>query len=243
MLAERRLRKYLEGDLSAEAAAEIEAWIEKDPEVRALHDKLAAEYEQGPSLFHRKRRETGPRRGSRIRATTLLPGLGALILILVLAQHWYSRPGSNSTFTFAGGNAEDLDLLYRSESGWRYLDANFRAGDSLAFKNSGEGPVYLSVWGIWNRDEEPHAERLYRTDAPLPPGKDSERSASVVAGKDAGALVYLAVFYDSLSSPDLKPESVIRILKEEALPADQAFKGRYQAFAVPRAGASKPGSE
>ncbi len=239
MLAERRLRKYLEGDLSPEAAAEVEAWVEKNDDVRALHDKLAAEYEKGPSLFHRKRRDTGPRRGSRIRASTLLPGLGALILILVLAQHWYSRPGSNSTFTFAGGNSEDLDLLYRSESGWRYLDAGFRAGDSLAFKNSGQGPIFLSVWGVWSQGEKPQAKLLYRAEAPLAPGEDSERTASAAGGEVDGGLVYLAAFYDTLPVPDLGAEKVIRILNEEKLAPDQEFKGRYQSFAVPRAAGSR----
>jgi hypothetical protein len=239
MIAERRLRKFLEGELSEAAEAEVKAWIEKNPDVQILHDKLVAEYENGPSLFHRKRAKPHPRRGSRIRASTLLPGLGALILVLVLAQHWYSRPGSNSTFTFAGGNGQDVDLLYLSKSGWRYLDADFRYSDSLAFKNSGPRPIFFSVWGIWAKEDQPHALKLYKPDSPLEPGTDSERTTAIQNQLPANTtLRYLSIFYDSLPLPDLEGDQVIRQLSaDESSPLPLPY--RYQAFAVPQAGASQ----
>src|SRR6187549_3162215 len=134
MLTDLHLQKYLQGMLSKQDERELEAILEKNPEMKARLEVLKNQSEVlGKPAWQRILLEKGNRSGSRTRYTTLLPALLMLVVVLMVAQHWFSRPGENSTFTMSDGNGSAVELLYDAASGWRYLDAGYKAGDSLTF--------------------------------------------------------------------------------------------------------------
>ncbi len=133
MLTDLRLQKYLMGQLSSAEEKELEDLMEKNPE---LKQRLAELEERGlvtRPMWERSQLERKSRRGSKVRYTTILPALLILLLVMMLAAHWFAKPGGNSTFIRAGGNGTAVELLYGSARGWRHLDAGFKPGDSLTF--------------------------------------------------------------------------------------------------------------
>src|SRR5690606_4465241 len=100
------------GLLSDEEAREVEALLEKSPELKARLETLKSRSEvTGRPTWERVLLGRRNRRGSRTRATILLPLLLAIGIILALSGHWFSPPGGNSTFTLADGNGTALELI------------------------------------------------------------------------------------------------------------------------------------
>lgn len=157
MLTDLHLQKYLQGLLSKQEEQELEAIIGKNPEMQARLEVLKNQSEVlGKPAWQRILLEKGNRSGSRTRYTTLLPALLMLVVVLMVAQHWFSRPGANSTFTMNEGNGSAVELLYNAASGWRYLDAGYKAGDSLTFSIRDEGSYHVAVAVVYG--DGPDAE-------------------------------------------------------------------------------------
>lgn len=156
MLTDLHLQKYLDGELSEEEEKEIEALIEKSPELKARLEALENKSQvMGKPTWQRVREHRHARRGSRTRYTIMLPGLLILVVILMVSQHWFSKPGQNSTFTMSGGNGKAIELLYNSEKGWRYVDADFKPADSLSIAVRDAGTYHVSVVAVYGRSETP----------------------------------------------------------------------------------------
>jgi hypothetical protein len=215
MLTDLRLRKYLEGLLSEEDAREVEALLEKSPELKARLESLKARSEvAGRPMWERVLMGRKDRRGSRTRATILLPLLLAIGVILALSGHWFSPPGENSTFTLADGNGTSLELLYDSESGWRFLDAGYRAGDSLSFSVRDSGSWHVAVLAIYGRGNEARVATLW---ADSPDRRYSRESAKPTflpeASAGTGRPGRIVVFYDDVPLPELPAERVLDIVE------------------------------
>jgi hypothetical protein len=166
MLTDLHLQKYLDGELSEEEAGEVEAMLEKSPELKARLEALENQSQVvGKPTWQRMREHRHARRGSRTRYTIMLPALLILVVVLMVAQHWFSRPGQNSTFTMAGGNGKAIELLYDSQKGWRYLDADFKPGDSLSFSVRDTGAYHVAVTAVYGKDPGAETAVLW-SDAP-----------------------------------------------------------------------------
>ncbi len=166
MLTDLHLHKYLEGMLSDAENQEVEALIEKNPVMKARLETLKNQsLVLGKPTWQRVLLERGNRSGSRTRYTTLLPALLMLVVVLMVTQHWFAKPGENSTFTMSGGNGEAMELLYNSTSGWRYLDVGFRPGDTLSFSVRDGGSHHVAVYAIYGKGEGATVTRPFKDDA------------------------------------------------------------------------------
>ena len=247
MLTDLYLQKYLDGELSEEDEKELEARLEKDPELQARLEALENQSQVlGQHGWQRMRKGRHARKGSRTRYTTMLPALLFLILVLMVAEHWFSRPGENSTFTMSGGNGSSVELLYNSQTGWRYLDKGYAPADSLTFSVRDKGSYHVAVAAIYGTG--PDAEvmmawpdapgRAYDAKAPKPIFRPFSATAAAAesASRDAGAEVapsQIIVFYDDAPLPELP---AARILDLAATRPDQAGGEdfRYQVFSAGR---------
>lgn len=218
MLTDLRLQKYLQGLLSDEDAREVEALIAKSPEMQARLEALKSQSEiVGRPMWQRVLLDRKSRHGgSRTRATILLPLLLVVAVVLMLGGHWFSKPGVNSTFTMADGNGTALEVLYNSASGWRYLDAGFRGGDSLTFSVRDGGSYHVAVMSIFGRGKDAEVvplladgrERRFDRQTPKPaflPGDASH----------AGRPHQIIVFYDDTPLPELSAVRVLDIVESK----------------------------
>jgi hypothetical protein len=236
MLTDLHLQKYLQGMLSKQDEKELEAILEKNPEMKARLEVLKNQSEVlGKPAWQRIMLEKGNRSGSRTRYTTLLPALLMLIVVLMVAQHWFSRPGENSTFTMNEGNGSAVELLYNAASGWRYLDAGYKAGDSLTFSIRDQGNYHVAVAVMYGAGPDaevamslPDApDRSYDKKSPKPiflPASKSGRAPSdsspvtaagskePSAGPTAVVPSQIIVFYDEAPLPELSDTFVRELL-------------------------------
>lgn len=212
MLTDLRLHKYLEGLLSEEEEKEVEAMLAKNPELQARLEALKNQSQVlGKPTWQRLLAGRGSRRGSRTRYTTLLPALLMLMVVLMVTQHWFARPGENSTFTMNGGNGSALELLYNAPSGWRYLDKDFKPTDSLSISVRDTGVYHVAVMAVYGRGPEAQVVAL------LPDGPDrtyaKSSSKPVFTLKDAAqAPSQIIVFYHDKPLPELSDATVLDIL-------------------------------
>lgn len=215
MLTDLRLQKYLQGLLSDEDAKELETYIERNPEVKARLEALKTQSEiVGRPMWQRILLDRkGRHGGSRTRTTLILPLLIVVAVVLALGGHWFSKPGENSTFTLAGGNGTALELLYDSPSGWRYLDASFRHGDSLTLSVRDGGPWFVAVLAISGRGKEALVRALW-TDSTHSFSK-SGPTPSFLASPEPGGLPprQIVVFYDDTPLPELSAPRVLDIVE------------------------------
>lgn len=214
MLTDLRLQKYLQGLLSEEDAQEIEALIEKNPEVKARLEAMKSQSEiVGRPMWQRVLLDRKTRHGgSRTRTTILLPLLLFIAVVLTLGGHWFSRPGENSTFTLAGGNGTALELLYNARSGWRYLDAGYREGDSLTFSIRDNGRYHVAVHAVYGRGKEAEVVPLWADTVQKVYDKSAAKPA-FLAGKDGrGRPRQIVVFYDDTPLPELPASRVLDIV-------------------------------
>ena len=236
MLTDLHLQKYLQGMLSKQDEQELEAILEKNPEMKARLEVLKNQSEVlGKPAWQRILLEKGNRSGSRTRYTTLLPALLMLVVVLMVAQHWFSRPGENSTFTMNEGNGSAVELLYNSASGWRYLDAGYKAGDSLTFSIREEGRFHVAVAAVYGAGPDaevavslPDApDRVFDKNSPkpvflpasksIPAPSESDTGTSAIskdssAGPTAVGPSQIIVFYDDAPLPELSEARVRELL-------------------------------
>jgi hypothetical protein len=242
MLTDLRLQKYLLGQLSSEEEKELEALLEKNPDLKRRLAELEERSLVTRPMWERAHLERKSRRGSKVRYTTVLPALLILLLVLMLAAHWFSRPGGNSTFIRAGGNGVAVELLYGSAQGWRYLDAGFKPGDSLTFAIRDDGKYSVGVFEIYPGIPEPFVEEVWKS----PEGaRYSRRDAEPIfsslpqSGRELKTFPsYLAVVYDTGSLASLAPEDLPALLREGGGGGrNPAF--RYQIFNMPAADSAR----
>jgi hypothetical protein len=191
MLTDLHLQKYLQGMLSKQDEQELEAILEKNPEMKARLEVLKNQSEVlGKPAWQRILLEKGNRSGSRTRYTTLLPALLMLVVVLMVAQHWFSRPGENSTFTMNEGNGSAVELLYNAASGWRYLDAGYRPGDSLTFSIRDQNSYHVAVAAVYGSGPDAEvamslpdaADRTFDQKSPKPVFLPASKSAAAPNG-------------------------------------------------------------
>jgi hypothetical protein len=215
MLTDLHLQKYLDGELSEEDEKELEARLEKDPELKARLEALENQSQVvGQHAWQRYRKGRHARRGSRTRYTTMLPALLFLIVVLMVARHWFVRPGENSTFTLSGGNGNAVELLYDAPTGWRYLDKEYAAGDSLTFSVRDTGSYHIAVAAVFGDGAEaevafawPDApDRAYDQKAKKPVFIPTSRTAPGAAPSR------IIVFYDDAPLPELPAARVLDLL-------------------------------
>jgi hypothetical protein len=232
MLTDLRLQKYLQGLLSEEDAKEVEALVSKNPDMQARLEALKNQSEiVGRPMWQRVLLDRKTRHGgSRTRTTILLPLLIVVAVILLLGGHWFSKPGTNSTFTMAGGNGTALELLYNSSTGWRYLDAGFRGGDSLTFSIRDSGRYHVAVHAIFGSGREAEVVPIFQGGPEKRFGKEGEKPV-FVAGKadDAPRPAQILVFYDDTPLPDLSAARVLDILETKGNERG-GMDFRYQIF-------------
>jgi hypothetical protein len=248
MLTDLHLTKYLQGLLSDKESKELEAMLEKNPEMKARLEVLKNQSEVlGKPAWQRIHLERGSRTGSRTRYTTLLPALLMLVVVLMLAQHWFSRPGENSTFTMSGGNGSGLELLYDSPKGWRYLDAEYKPTDSLTFSVRDEAKYHVAVAAVFGRGPDaevvmawPDApDRVYDAKSPKPvflPVSSSVQADSAHAGTGAHGQVapdQILVFYDDAPLPELPGPRILDLLSSQGNERG-GLEFQYQVFSAGR---------
>lgn len=214
MLTDLRLQKYLQGLLSDAEAKEVEALMEKNPEMKARLEALKTQSEVlGKPMWQRVLLGRKSRHGSRTRSTILLPLLVVVAVILMLSGHWFSKPGENSTFTLAGGNGTALELLYNAQTGWRYLDAGFRGGDSLTFAIRDEGSYHVAVLSIFGRGRDAEVVPVLN---PSNSRYDKAMAKPTFLPGDAShdqRPSQIIVFYDDNPLPELPASRVLDILE------------------------------
>lgn len=228
MLTDLHLQKYLQGMLSKQDELELEAILEKNPAMKARLEELKNQSEVlGKPAWQRILLEKNNRSGSRTRYTTLLPALLMLVVVLMVAQHWFSRPGENSTFTMNEGNGSAVELLYNASSGWRYLDADYKPGDSLTFSIRDHGSYHVAVAVVYGAGPDaevvmslPDApDRRFDGKSPKPvflPASESKTSADSTGDPSAGPTVLapsqIIVFYDDNPLPEMTGARVRELL-------------------------------
>ena len=226
MLTDLRLHKYLEGLLSDEESKEVEALLAKNPDMQAHLESLKNQSQVlGKPTWQRVLLHRGTRRGSRTRYTTLLPALLMLMVVLMVTQHWFSRPGENSTFTMNSGNGTALELLYNSTSGWRYLDKDFKPADSLSISVRDAGTYHVEVVAVFGRGPDAQVvplladapDRIYAKSSSKPvftlrdPANPAE-NAGANPPAERSAPSQIIVFYRDKPLPELSGATVLDIL-------------------------------
>lgn len=233
MLTDLHLQKYLQGRLSAQEEKELEAMLEKNP---ALKQRLSELEDRGSvtrPMWERTRLDRKSRHGSRVRYTTVLPALLILLLIVTLSSHWFSKPGSNSTFMRIGGNGAAVELLYGTARGWRFLDAGFKAGDSLTFAIRDGEKYAIRIYGIYPGMPEPVAVEIWRSPGEQRYGsRDLEPVFSSSPREEKVNPRYFAVVYDTASLDQLSAEEVPSLLHDGS-GGGRTPAFRYQVFRVP----------
>jgi hypothetical protein len=204
--------------LSDEEAKEVEAMLAKSPEMAARLEELKAQSDiVGRPMWRRVLLDRKTRHGgSRTRATLLLPLLLIIAVVITLGGHWFSRPGENSTFTLSGGNGTALEVLYNSATGWRYLDAGFRSGDSLTFSVRDDGAYHVAVYSVYGRGREAEVLPLL-ADSPEKTFNRQSPKPAFLPGDAAhpGKPAQIIVFYDDTPLPELPPHRVLDILESK----------------------------
>jgi len=247
MLTDLRLQKYLLGQLSSEEEKELEELLEKNPELKRRLGELEERGLVTRPMWERTHLERKSRRGSKVRYTTILPALLILLIVLMLASHWFSRPGGNSTFIRLGGNGVAVELLYGSAQGWRYLDAGFKPGDSLTFAVRDDRKYSIRIFGIYAGMPEPVAEEIWKSpesarygshDAEpifpsLPPPSPTQPQRDLKTPPR-----FLVVVYDSGSLESLTLEDLPALLREGG-GGGRVPAFHYQIFNVPAPDSSR----
>ncbi|MEO7424365.1 MAG: hypothetical protein ABI036_04210 [Fibrobacteria bacterium] len=219
MLTDLHLQKYLQGMLSDKEDKEMEAILAKNPELMARLEALKNQSEVlGKPAWQRIHLERKSARGSRTRYTTLLPALLLLVVVLMVAQHWFSRPGENSTFTMSGGNGAGVELLYESPSGWRYLDAGYKGTDSLTFSVRIAGSFHVAVASVYGNGPDAEvflvwpdaADRVYDQKSAKPIFLPVYRSVNHPTTPLLPTQIM--VFYDEAPLPDLTGARILDLL-------------------------------
>jgi anti-sigma factor RsiW len=236
MLTDLYLQKYLDGELSEEDEKELEARLEKDPELKARLEALENQSQvMGQRAWQRSRKGRHARRGSRTRYTTMLPALLFLILVLMVARHWFVRPGENSTFTLSGGNGNAVEVLYNAPSGWRYLDKEYAAGDSLTFSVRDAASYHVAVAAVFGDGSDAEVafpwqdvpDRAYDQKAQKPVFLPTSRTAPGAAPSR------IIVFYDEKPLPELTPARVLDLLSSQGSERG-GLEFKYQVFSAGR---------
>jgi hypothetical protein len=241
MLTDLHLQKYLQGMLSEKESKELEAILEKNPDMKARLEVLKNQSEVlGKPAWQRIHLERSTRRGSRTRYTTLLPALLMLVVVLMVAQHWFARPGQNSTFTMSGGNGSALELLYNAKTGWRYLDAGYKPTDSLTFSIRADGKFHVAVAAVYGSGPDAEvfmawpdtADRLYDQKSPKPVFLPVYRP-NVSAPADPVAATQIVVFYDDAPLPELSGARILDLLSSHGNERG-GLDFQYQVFSAGR---------
>ncbi|MBW8888207.1 MAG: hypothetical protein JF616_10670 [Fibrobacteres bacterium] len=236
MLTDLHLQKYLDGELSEEDEKELEARLEKDPDLKARLEALENQSQVvGQHAWQRFRKGRRSRHGSRTRYTTMLPALLFLIVVLLVAKHWFARPGENSTFIMSGGNGKSVEVLYDSPAGWRYLDKDYAAGDSLTLSVRDTGAYHVAVEAVFGTGQDaevveawPDApERVYGQQGKKPVFLAASRSAPGVAPAQ------IVVFYDDKPLPPLGAARILEILSSHGNERG-GIEFHYQVFSAGR---------
>ena len=233
MLTDLRLRKYLLGRLSRSEEKELEALMESNPDLKSRLEELR--HNERVALrpaWERMILERNEKHGSRVRYTTILPALLMLVLILVLASHWFNKPGANSTFLLAGNTGSSVDILYGSKFGWRYFDAGFRPGDSLTFSVRDSGRYMVRIYGVYDGLPDPVVEEIWASSEGV---RYSKHDAKPVFGfvptsVPKSAPKYLAVVYDTATFHP-PAEELLDLWTNDQSPRAPSY--RYQVLRVP----------
>ena len=236
MLTDLHLQKYLDGELSEEDEQELEARLGKDPELQARLEALESQSQVvGRHAWQRFRKGRRARRGSRTRYTTMLPALLFLILVLMVARHWFARPGESSTFTLSGGNATGIELLYDSPKGWRYLDQEYGAGDSLTFSVRDTGTYHVAVAAVYGTGPDAEVVEAWRDSPDRAYARGSRKPVFLPASQAApgAAPAQIAVFYSAEPLPGLSSQRILDLVLARGIEPDRlGFK--YQVFSAGR---------
>ena len=236
MLTDLHLQKYLDGELSGEDEKELEAQLEKNPELQARLEALENQSQVlGQHAWQRFRKDRHARRGSRTRYTTMLPALLFLIVVLMVASHWFAKPGENSTFTMSGGNGNSVELLYDSPSGWRYLDKEYAAGDSLTFSVRDGGSYHVAVAAIYGTGTDAEVS-MALTDSPERAfDQKGVKPVFLAQSKTAAGLApsQIIVFYDDAPLPELPAARVLDLLSSRGNERG-GLDFQYQVFSAGR---------
>ena len=217
MLIDLRLQKYLQGRLTPAEERALEVLLEKNPDLqRRLEELEQRGHTIRRPIWERLLLDKGRRKGSRVRATTFLPALLLLAVVLIVSGHWFSKPGANSTFTLNGGNGTAVELLYDSQSGWRYLDAGFRFGDSLTVSIHDDKQYHISIVAIYGQGPEAMVAPVWKTNGEQTLGnatfpKPVFRLAAVSGTGNAGPRQFV-VFYDEVPLPNLPDDRILDLL-------------------------------
>lgn len=236
MLTDLHLQKYLDGELSEEDEKELEARLEKDPELKARLEALENQSQVlGQHAWQRFRKGRRSRRGSRTRYSTMLPALLFLILVLMVASHWFSRPGENSTFIMTGGNGKSLELLYDSPQGWRYLDKGFSAGDSLTFSVRDAGAYHVAVAAVFGKGQDAEVDVLWPDAPDRIYDRQSGKPVFTAASRTAPGIPpsQIVVFYADAPLPELTAERVSDLLSSRGNERG-GTEFKYQVFSAGR---------
>ena len=246
MLTDLHLQKYLDGELSEEDEKELEAQIEKNPELKARLEAMENQSQVlGQHAWQRFRKARNERKGSRTRYTTMLPALLFLIVVLMVAEHWFARPGENSTFTMSGGNGSSVELLYDAPNGWRYLDKGYEPADSLTFSVRDGGKYHVAVAAVYGLGPDAEvvmawpdaAERAYDQKSAKPVFLPRSRAASAdtVSRDGTGGIApsQIVVFYHDAPLPELPAARILDLLASHGSEQGGA-EFRYQVFSAGR---------
>ncbi len=236
MLTDLHLQKYLDGELSEADEKELEAQLEKNPELMARLEALENQSQVlGQHAWQRFRKARHARKGSRTRYTTMLPALLFLIVVLMVANHWFAKPGENSTFTMSSGTGNSVELLYDSPAGWRYLDKDYGAGDSLTISVRDAGRYHVAVAAVYGEGPEAEvvvswpdaAERSYDQKS----AKPVFRAGSLAS--PGAAPSQIVVFYDDAPLPELPASRVLELVSTRGNERG-GLDFRYQIFSAGR---------
>lgn len=243
MLTDLRLQKYLEGRLSRAETRELEALLEKSPELRERLEALKAEGD-GPHIGQMRRRrhlEHDVNRGSRIRTGTVLPALVLLLIVLGLASHWFAPMGSNSTFALQASTGKAIELLYDSPQGWRYFDAGFKPGDSLSFTVREPGEWHVAVMAVEVMGKEAQLLPLWASKPGQTFSKSGHKPAFISIPQAqaphasdtslAQRLRFYVAFFSQQPLPEIRPDEASDILQGVMAQRD-GNEYRFQVFTV-----------
>jgi anti-sigma factor RsiW len=236
MLTDLYLQKYLDGELSEEDEKELEARLEKDPELKARLEALENQSQVvGQHVWQRFRKGRHARRGSRTRYTTMLPALLFLILVLMVASHWFARPGENSTFTMSGGTGSAIELLYDSPNGWRYLDKDYAAGDSLTFSVRDANAYHVAVAAVYGNGSDAEVETIWPDAPDRAYDKKAKQPVFLPVSRTAPGVApsQIVVFYDDAPLPELPPARVLDLLSSRGNERG-GLDFQYQVFSAGR---------
>jgi hypothetical protein len=135
----------------------------------------------------------------------------------------------------SGGNGDAVEVLYDSQGGWRYLDKDFAAGDSLTFSVRDAGAYHVAVAAVFGNGPDAEVEFAWPDAPDRVYGQNGKKPVFLAVSRAAPGVApsQIVVFYDDKPLPELTAARVLDLLSSHGNERG-GIEFKYQVFSAGR---------